>query len=304
MANFTVFDLLAFNEVKLLDLKLSCVAGHKGLNNTIFVPEINRPSLALAGFYTEFDNNLIQVFGREEWLFLNHLTQEEQQSFIAKFLSFKLPCCIFTNNLAPPASFIALAEEMAIPILLSGLKSFEFSEKLFHLLSNTFAEQTSLHGVLVEVYGLGILVIGESGVGKSETVLDLIERGHRLVADDLVKIKKRGTSELIGSSAGAGKHLMELRGVGIINVANLYGLRAIQDKHPLDIVILLELWQDDKTYDRTGAAGEFYEILGLNLPLITVPVMPGRNIPILIESVALNERSRLRKKQDYLNFNI
>jgi HPr kinase/phosphorylase len=306
MANgFSVFDLLSIEAADSADLKLKSLAGRGGLENLITDPEINRPGLVLAGFYEDFENWHIQVFGREELAFLNHLEKEKQFEVLRNFFSMKLPCCVFTNSLTPPSDFIKEAEATKTPVLQTPLTTSEFHERVFHALSHVFAKKVSLHGVLVEVYGLGVLIIGNSGVGKSETALDLVERGHRLVADDLVRIKRAGGSELIGGSGvqTETKHLMEIRGLGIINIAALFGLKAVRDNKQIDMVIHLETWQEDKAYDRVGHDTAFYEILGVEIPLITLGVKPGRNMPILIEAATLKRRARLLELYRQAGFN-
>jgi HPr kinase/phosphorylase len=205
--------------------------------------------------------------------------------------SFPIPCCIFTHILEPDENFFRAAESAQCPILQTDLSSSEFSSRIIRILSEIFAPRKSLHGVLVEVYGHGILILGDSGVGKSETALDLINRGHRLVADDVVDIHCVSGNILIGT--GANKiisHHMEIRGLGIINVTHLFGVGAIRDRKQIQLVVNLEAWDSSKNYDRIGMEEEYMEILGVKVPTLEIPVKPGRNIPIIIETAAMNER--------------
>jgi len=211
-------------------LDLRCICGRRGLVRDITIPDLNRPGLALSGFYDSFAYQRVQLFGRGEVAYLNKIISEGQLDNIEQFFSFTLPCCIFTHSLDPAQAFVDLAEKTGCPVLQTGLESSEFSSRLLRILSNIFAPKVSIHGVLVEVYGLGILILGDSGVGKSETALELIERGHRLVADDVVEISCLNGNSLIGQ--GANKiigHHMEIRGLGIINITQLYGVGSIRE---------------------------------------------------------------------------
>jgi HPr kinase/phosphorylase len=202
-----------------------------------------------------------------------------------------MPCCIFTHSLSPPPVFFKVAEEAQCPILQTDLGTADFSTRLMWILSEIFAPQQSVHGVLVEVYGLGILLLGDSGVGKSETALELIKHGHRLVADDVVEIHCVSGNILMGT--GSNKiigHHMEIRGLGIINITHLFGIGAIRNRKEIQLVVILEEWDSSKSYDRLGSEEKTMEILGINIPKLEIPVKPGRNIPIIIETAAMNER--------------
>jgi HPr kinase/phosphorylase len=206
-------------------------------------------------------------------------------------LGYPIPCCIFTHKLDPDPGFLALAEEARCPILQTDLPTSEFMSRLMRILSDIFAPQQSIHGVLVEVLGQGVLILGESGVGKSETALELVVRGHRLVADDVVEIRCVGGNILMGT--GANKiiaHHMEIRGLGIINITHLFGVGAIRDRKQIQLVVKLEEWDSQKNYDRLGLEEQFQQFLGVNIPKLEIPVKPGRNIPIIIEIAARNER--------------
>jgi len=291
LKRFSVLDLLDLNLKEHDSLDLRCICGRRGLVRDITIPDLNRPGLALSGFYDSFAFQRVQLFGRGEVAYLNKIISEGRLDTIEQFFSFILPCCIFTHNLDPAQAFIDLAEKTGCPVLQTGLESSEFSSRLLRILSNIFAPKVSIHGVLVEVYGLGILILGDSGVGKSETALELIERGHRLVADDVVEISCLNGNSLIGQ--GANKiigHHMEIRGLGIINITQLYGVGSIRERKEVQIVAKLEEWDATKVYDRLGTDELTMDILGVKVPKLEIPVKPGRNIPIILETAAMNER--------------
>lgn len=288
---FTVLDLVDLDLKEQNDLALTCIAGRAGLGRKITVPDLNRPGLALAGFYEAFVWNRLQLFGRGEWAYLEKLEAEASYQAVKTLFSYELPCCIFAASLQPPASFLAAAEASGCPVLSTSLSSSEFSGRVLRVLTDIFAPKTTVHGVLVEVFGIGILLVGDSGVGKSETALELIERGHRLVADDVVEIRCVNGSILMGQ--GANKvigHHMEIRGLGIINITHLFGVGAIRDKKQIQLVCQLEDWDPEKVYDRIGMDELHTDILGVQLPKLEIPVKPGRNVPIIVETAAMNER--------------
>jgi len=290
--NFTVLDLLSLELKEQNDLKLRCVAGRAGLNREITVPDLNRPGLALAGFYDSFAWERLQIFGRGENAYINKIEADGvAEQIYEKLFSYQIPCCIFTNNIEPTTNFSAAADAAGCPLLITELSSVEFTIRVIRILHDIFAPKIIMHGVLVEVFGIGILLVGDSGVGKSETALALIERGHRLRADDVVEIRclngtllmGQGTNKVIG-------HHMEIRGLGIINVTHLFGVGAIRDKKQIQLVIQLEDWDPNKVYDRIGIDELTMEILEVKVPKLEIPVKPGRNIPIIIETAAMNER--------------
>jgi HPr kinase/phosphorylase len=238
---FTVLDLLDLDLKEQNALDLRCIGGRKGLPREITTPDLNRPGLALSGFYESFAWQRLQIFGRGENAYLKMLAEAGRTEALAKMFEYPMPCCIFTHNLAPGKEFFAAAEAADCPVLQTDLPSSEFSSRVLRVLSDIFSPQTTIHGVLVEVYGIGILLTGDSGVGKSETALELVERGHRLVADDVVEIRCVNGSILMGQ--GANKvigHHMEIRGLGIINVTHLFGVGAIRDKKQIQLVCGLE----------------------------------------------------------------
>jgi HPr kinase/phosphorylase len=288
---FTVLDLIDLDLKEHNSLNLRCVGGRKGLGRPIDIPDLNRPMGAIMGFFEDFAFQRIQIFGRGEVAFLRQLENERKTETIKSMFNYPMPCCIFTHNHSPHRDFFEIAENAQCPILQTDLGSADFSARIMRILSRIFSPRQVIHGVLVEVYGLGILIQGDSGVGKSETALELIHRGHRLVADDVVEINCIYGNTLMG--AGANKiigHHMEIRGPGIINITHLFGVRAIRDRKEVQLVVELEEWDSDKNYDRLGAEDHTIEMLGVNIPRLTVPVKPGRNIPIIIETAAMNER--------------
>jgi len=288
---FTVLDLIDLDLKEHNSLNLRCIGGRRGLGRPIDIPDLNRPMGAIMGFFEDFAYQRIQIFGRGEAAFLRRLEGEGEIKTIKEMFNYPMPCCILTHNYTPNSDFLEIAENMHCPILQTDLGSADFSARIMRILSRIFSPRQAVHGVLVEVYGLGILLQGDSGVGKSETALELIHRGHRLVADDVVEINCIYGNILMG--AGANKiigHHMEIRGVGILNITHLFGVRAIRDRKEVQLVVELEEWDSNKNYDRLGAEDHTKEILGVNIPLLTIPVKPGRNIPIIIESAAMNER--------------
>lgn len=288
---FTVLDLLELDLSGHDTLNLKCIAGRRGLPRAITLPEINRPGLAISGFFQNFQANRVQLFGRGETAYLEKLHQENSINALEEFFSSQIPCCIFAYNLNPTEEFLRLAEDNCCAILQSDLPSTELSNRMVRVFSNIFAPKKTMHGVLVEVYGTGIFLTGHSGVGKSETALELVERGHRLVADDIVEIRCVNGNILLGRGANTLiSHHMEIRGLGIINISQLYGVGAIRDQKEVQLIVQLEEWDATKAYDRLGSEQNYVEVLGVKIPQITIPVRPGRNLPIILEAAAMNER--------------
>jgi HPr kinase/phosphorylase len=288
---FTVLDLVGLDLKEHDSLDLSCFCGRKGLSRCISVPEINRPGLALSGFFEVFANDRLQIFGRGEVEYLKKMAAENTTSIISKLLNYRIPCCVFTCNLKPEKFFIEEAERAGCPILTTSLDTTEFVVRVLRILSTIFAPQKTIHGVLIEVFGIGVLLLGESGVGKSEIALELIKSGHRLVADDAVKIHCINGNVLIGT--GANKiigHHMEIRGIGVINITHLFGVSAIRDRKQIQLVIELENWDPQKNYDRLGSKDEYTDILGVSVNKLVIPVKPGRNCCIVVETAVMNER--------------
>lgn len=291
MDTFTVLDLLDLDLIEHDALELKCIAGRPGLSREITGSDLNRPGLSLGGFFDKFAFARIQVFGKGETAFLDKLHNEGKVDTIQEMFEYDIPCCVFSHGLTPHEEFINTAEKAGCPILQTTLATADFSSRLIRALDTVFAPREVVHGGLVEVFGIGIMILGDSGVGKSETALELIERGHRLVCDDTVEIRCVSGNILLGSALNRiTSHHMEIRGLGIINVAHLFGVGAIRDKKQIQLVVHLENWDQNKKYDRLGSGDEKDEILGVHIPRLYVPVKPGRNISILIEVAAMNER--------------
>ena len=301
---FTVLDLLELDLPGHDALDLTCIAGRRGLPRALTVPDINRPGLALTGFYESFAYQRVQVFGRGEVAYLQKLHAEHNTATLKSLFQYPIPCCVFSHSLQPTDEFIQIAEEACCPVLQSALESTEFSSRLIRVFSNIFAPKKTMHGVLVEVYGVGILLTGHSGVGKSETALELVERGHRLVADDIIEIRCVNGNIVLGQGANTLiSHHMEIRGLGIINVSQLYGVGAIRDQKEVQLVVELEDWDPNKVYDRLGTDQNYMDLLGVKVPAIEIPVRPGRNLPIIIEAAAMNERLKKMGYNSARDFN-
>ena len=254
--------------------------------------EVNRPGLILAGYHDFFDPTRIQFFGLTEFGFIDSLTKEKRDKCLRHFFSYKPSCIICTRSIDPADDFMTLAKENDVPVLSSQDSTSGCMSALIAFLGVELAERITRHGVFVEVYGEGVLIVGNSGVGKSETAIELINRGHRLIADDAVEIRRVSAKSLVGSAPDNIRYFMELRGVGVINAKNLFGVGAVKMTEKIDIIINLELWDENKVYDRLGLEDEYMEILGLKIPAITVPVKPGRNLSIIIECAAMNNRQK------------
>ncbi|MBQ2530120.1 MAG: HPr kinase/phosphorylase [Treponema sp.] len=288
---FTVLDLLDLKLRGHDTLNLKCIAGRRGLSRVLTIPDINRPGLALSGFFESFAHARVQLFGRGEFSYLAKIESEGHFDVIHRFFSYEIPCCVFTRNLTPDEAFLSIAERSGCPILQSDLESTDFSIRLLRVMSNIFAPRKTLHGVLVEVSGVGMLLSGESGVGKSETALELVQRGHRLVADDVVELRCVNGNSIMGRGANRFlSHHMEIRGLGIINVAQLYGVGSIREQKEVQLVVRLETWTPDKAFDRLGTETKYTDLLGVKIPYIELPIRPGRNLPIILEAAAMNER--------------
>jgi HPr kinase/phosphorylase len=271
-------------------LSLELVAGQEGLQRKIAVPDINRPGLALAGYYDYFAFERIQVLGRTELSYLQGLGEEKVREIFRKLLEWDVCCFVITQGLEPPAELLRAVEGKHVAVFKSLMPTTKLIADLTIFLEDKLAPETSLHGTLVDVYGIGALILGKSGIGKSECALDLVERGHRLVADDLVDIKRTAEGILMGSGPELIRHHMEIRGLGIINIKNLFGIGAIRDRKRVELVINIEEWDENKEYDRLGLDELTYTILDVELPRIVIPVRPGRNLSIIIEVAAMNQR--------------
>lgn len=298
METFSILDLLGLELKKHNELGLECIAGRSGLGRKLTSPSVNRPGLALAGFYEDFAYQRLQLFGRGEGAYLRNLEAQGETGSLDRYFSYPIPCCVFSSGQHPTDGFLELAEGVGCPILTTSLSTHEFSKRILRAMEDLFTEGMTVHGTLVEVFGVGILLCGESGVGKSETALELIERKHRLIADDVVKltcangraILGRGINQLVA-------HHMEIRGLGIINIAKLFGVGAIRDIKQIQLVVELEEWDSSKSYARVEVDGQTRSYLGVHIPQVVIPIKPGRNVPIIVETAAMNER--LKKMGHY-----
>jgi len=254
----------------------------------VTVSDVNRPGLCLAGFRQNFLYERIQILGETELLYLDTLSEEELPIAISRLMDFDVPAIIVTKSLPAPSHLLALAEEKGTPVFRTPLSTTPFIHRLTSYLNDLFAPRATVHGSLVDVYGVGLMITGPSGIGKSECALDLIERGHRLVADDAVIITRTQKAILIGTSNEQLKYHMEIRGIGIIDVRSMFGIRAIRPRKAIDVEVVLHEWARDVEYDRLGLDEEQHTILGVKVPVVTVPIIPGKNITVIAEVVALN----------------
>ncbi len=274
------------------NLKVQIIAGENGLERTMAIPDINRPGLALAGYLDFFAFDRVQVMGLTEVNYMKQLEDATLRDRLQRVFKYEIPCFIITRGLTPPEEFIEQANRASVPVLRSLLTTTKVVSKIIVFLDNQFSPETSLHGVLVDVYGVGVMIMGRAGVGKSECALELIERGHRLVADDVVFIRRRADRFLYGEGSSLLRHHMEIRGLGIFDVKNIFGVGAIRNTKRINFIVELEDWDASKEYDRVGITEDSYTVLEVKLPKITVPVRPGRNIAIIVEVAALNHRLR------------
>lgn len=254
--------------------------------------DLNRPGLQITGFFDYFDPSRIQVFGMVENTYLAGLSSEVRYNSLKRLFEKQISAVILTRNSNASAEMLKLAEEFETPMLRTSQPTSSFTSSLNAYLNVELAPRITRHGVLVEVYGQGVLILGESGVGKSETAVELIKRGHRLVADDAVEIKKVSSKSLIGVSPDIIRHFIEIRGIGIVDVKNIFGMGAVKESEKIDMIIHLEAWEKGKQYDRLGLVDEYTNILGLDIPSLTIPVKPGRNLAVIFEAAAMNNRQK------------
>ncbi len=280
------------NEHKLKEVYLPRAASEI----TITSPELNRPGLPLCGFFELFDSERIQIFGKAEVLYLTERPEEEAKAAIDALLARHPAAVIVTSGMDIPLNMIECARRYEVPLLLAAERTSEFMAAMIAYLNVQLAPRLTRHGVLVEVYGEGVLILGDSGVGKSETAIELVKRGHRLIADDAVEIKRVSAKSLVGSAPEIIRHYVELRGIGIVDVRRLFGMGAVKLTEKIDLVVTLEPWVQGKMYDRLGMESETIEILGIPVPSLTIPVRPGRNLAVVLEIAAMNNR---QKKMGY-----
>ena len=269
-------------------LELEHVPGTTGLERVVSAADVSSPGLALAGFVARFPAERLQVFGETEVTYLRSLDPGTRRAHLQKFFSFPFPCLFVTKGLELPVEVVEEAAKFEVAILRSALKTNEFYNRVKPWLEDHFAPQTTLHGSLADVYGVGVLFMGQSGIGKSECVLDLVERGHRLVADDLVLVRRRGTEVLIGRGHELQRHYMEIRGVGLVDIPAIFGIRAVRQQKRIEVVVQLVEWQQGAEADRTGLDGETMDILGVPTPRITILLNPGKNITVVAEVIAMH----------------
>ena len=270
--------------------KLELISGEEGINRPVTTSDISRPGLEMAGFFDYYPAERIQVLGKTELTFFSKLTPELRKKRMENLCTDITPCIIVTRGLPVPEELIEASEENAVPVLRTRHQTTRFFSRLTNYLESKLAPTTAVHGVLVDVYGVGVLITGKSGVGKSETALELVKRGHRLVADDCVEIRQEDGSTLIGTAPELIEHLLEIRGLGIINVMTLFGAGAVLKSKKIALVVHLELWDPKKQYDRLGLEEETMKIMDTLVTKITVPVRPGRNLAVIIEVAAMNYR--------------
>lgn len=280
---------------KLLDLKIFTqdldLKKHR-----VTLSDVNRPALQLSGYFEYFEPNRVQIIGMVEISFLRQMEKEKRINIYNELLEREIPCIIFSRDFKPDEDFLRIANEKDVPLLGTNRTTSSFMAELILCLSEELAPCVTIHGVLVDVYGEGLLITGESGIGKSEAALELIRRGHRLVTDDVVEIRKINEHTLIGTSPDITRHFIELRGIGIVDVKTLFGVEAVKEKQNIDLVIQLEDWKKENEYDRLGLEEEYTEILGNQVVCHSLPIRPGRNLAVICESAAVNHR---QKKMGY-----
>jgi len=269
-------------------LNLTLLAGERGLSNRVDSPRIQKPGLALSGYTEHLHADRIQVLGNTEISYLNQIDPKQAETCVEHLCSFPISCFVITKGLEPPDFFLRRVEKAGIPTLNSPLQSSTFISLISKFLEERLLPTTHLHGVLIDVLGVGVLLTGKSGIGKSECALDLVIRGHRLVADDMIFVKKKMPAALVGQAEESIQHLMEIRGLGIINIKDLYGVSSIREKKIIDIKLELVEWDPQHEYDRLGVDDQRAEILGVEIPHIMIPVRPGRNLGSIIEVAARN----------------
>lgn len=258
----------------------------------IQVPDINRPALQLTGYFDHFDSDRVQIIGYVEYTYLETLSDEKKKEMYTQLLSYGIPCIVYCRNLEPDETFLQMANEMKVPIFQSSKQTSAFTVEVIRWLNVELAPCISIHGVLVDVYGVGVLIMGESGIGKSEAALELINRGHRLVTDDVVEIRKVSDDTLVGKAPDIIRHFIELRGIGIVDVKSLFGVQSVRETQTIDLVINMEEWDKNREYDRLGLKEESTEFLGNKVVCHSIPIRPGRNLAIIVESAAVNHRQK------------
>lgn len=270
------------------DLKI--IAGYQGIGRRIYNADVNRPGLALAGYLDYFASDRVQILGNTEIHYLERLPPAVLEYRLEKMFSFEIPAFLLSRNLRPSHLFLDMCNRRGIPVLSSPLTTDELISRIIIFLAEQFAPQTEVHGTAVDCYGVGLLMIGKPGVGKSEVALELVERGHLLIADDLVSLRRLRDDSLVARSNARIEHCMEIRGVGIVDVKSVFGVGRVANRKQISLVIELAEWEEEQDYDRTGLTDEYRELLGVKIPYRLIPVRPGRNIAVIVEVAALNHR--------------
>ncbi|WP_281361165.1 HPr(Ser) kinase/phosphatase [Kroppenstedtia pulmonis] len=281
-------DVTVKEMVEQFDLEI--LGGETGLSRKLVTSDLYRPGLELAGFFTYYPAERLQMLGRTELTFISGLSKRDRRERLEQLCQQEPPCFCITRGQQPPAELLHAAEKRSIPVLGTSNSTTRFSSKVTSFLEKRMAPSTTLHGVLVDIYGVGVLLMGSSGIGKSESALELVKRGHRLVADDAVEIRQSEEGTLVGHPPELIRYLLEIRGLGIINVMTLFGAGAVREFKKISMVIQLEAWQENRQYDRLGLDEERFRIMDTELPLLTIPVRPGRNLAVIIEVAAMNYR--------------
>ncbi|MFG6669481.1 HPr(Ser) kinase/phosphatase [Bacillus subtilis] len=269
---------------------LELISGEEGINRPITMSDLSRPGIEIAGYFTYYPRERVQLLGKTELSFFEQLPEEEKKQRMDSLCTDVTPAIILSRDMPIPQELIDASEKNGVPVLRSPLKTTRLSSRLTNFLESRLAPTTAIHGVLVDIYGVGVLITGKSGVGKSETALELVKRGHRLVADDCVEIRQEDQDTLVGNAPELIEHLLEIRGLGIINVMTLFGAGAVRSNKRITIVMNLELWEQGKQYDRLGLEEETMKIIDTEITKLTIPVRPGRNLAVIIEVAAMNFR--------------
>ncbi len=272
------------------DMDFEMLAGYQGTGKPIYSWDVNRPGLALSGYVDYFANDRVQILGNTEIHFMERMSPSNLATMLANMVSFEIPVFVLSRHLTPPPVFLDMCNRSGIPVLRSAMSTDEVISRIIIYLNDEFAPETTIHGTAVDVYGVGCLILGKTGIGKSETAMELVERGHRLIADDLVELKRRREDYLYAQTNKIVKHHMEIRGLGIVDIRALFGVGHVRDFKRIGLVVELEDWNKESSYDRTGLTYSPEEILGVRLPYLRLPVKPGRNVAIIIEVAALDQR--------------
>ena len=272
------------------DLELEVLCGFQGIGRSVYTSDINRPGLALGGYLDYFASDRVQILGNTEIHYMEQLSAAGLQHRLEGMFSFEIPAFLLSRNLTPSHIFMDMCNRRGIPVLRSRKTTDEVISRIILFLAEEFSPETIVHGSAVDCYGVGCLIVGAPGIGKSETALELVERGHRIVADDVVALKRRREDSLYAESSPVIEHHMEIRGIGIIDIKSVYGVGRVRNSKRIGLVVELEEWSQESEYDRTGLTEEFVTVLGVRIPYLLIPVRPGRNLAIILEVAALNHR--------------